>query len=384
METKKVLDKPAKQKKIKKFKAQVNCSCNRKCADLIDVVRQKAIYDYYYSLKKWSQKIVFLRSIVKRVSVKENLNPRVNLKKRENFSSYFLNDVNGKQLRVCSKFVGTLFQINRNKLFRAVSSITKNPNAEDRRGKSSKVKTDPVDILFMEEIIRTFPCYESKIKPNSSPTKYFHPKLTLNKIFELYTNSCTFKQRKVLSKNIFNDVLKKRFAQLKPFKSTSVCHICRKLSSLEKRKVLSIEQQEQIQKQVNEHNSNVKSVKDELLQCIKDSITDDTEVFTFELQRPLEIPCLSIEESYDWRQLWFSNLCIYDELRHKAYMYVWDETVSSRGQEEIASCVLKHILTSIPKTAKKVILYSKSSCLYRNMKMCLMLKKVVIPRTNRI
>lgn len=149
------------------------------------------------------------------------------------------------------------------------------------------------------------------------------------------------------------------------------------MSSLEKRKVLSIEQQEQIQKQVNEHNLNVKSVKDELLQCVEDSITDDTEVFTFELQRPLEIPCLSIEESYDWRQLWFSNLCIYDELRHKAYMYVWDETVSSRGQEEIASCVLKHILTAIPKTAKKVILYSKSSCLYRNMKMCLMLKKVV-------
>lgn len=187
---------------------------------------------------------------------------------------------------------------------------------------------------------------------------------------------CHFKQRSVISKHIFNSVRKNRFNHLTPFKSKSTCYECKKLKAMKKRKVLSSEQQEKIQNEVNEHESNVKNLKMELLQCIKDSETNDTEVFTFELQRPFEMPCLPAEESYDWRQLWFSLVCIYDEQRQKAYMYVWDETVSRRGQEEIASCLMKHIFSVVSKSTKKVILYSKSSRLYRNMKMSLMLKKV--------
>lgn len=374
METKKVLNRPKKKKKI--FNAQVICSCNRKCAEIIDVVVQKDIFDHYHSLKIWSEKTLFLRTIVKRVPVKENLNPRMILKKREYFSSYWLNDENGQSQRVCSVFVERLLQIQRAKVFRAVSSTAKNPSATDLRGKMPKKRSDPADILFMEHFIQTLPCYESKIKPNLSPIKYFHPNLTLNKIYELYTNSCIFKQCTVLSKNIFNKVLKDRFNHLMPFKPNSVCRQCSKFKALQKRKVLSLEQKENIEKQKGDHESEVKNVKKELLQCIEDSIINQTEVLTFELQRPHGMPCLSIEESYDWRQLWFSNLCIYDQVCQTSFMYVWDEPVSFRGPEEVASCVLKHIFTVVPKTASKVILYSKSCSLYRNMQMSLMLKKV--------
>lgn len=149
MEVENVLNKPVKQKKKKKFNAQVNCAFNRKCAEVIDVVAQKDIFDNYCGLKTWTKKIQFLRSIVNREPVKENLNPRVSLKKREFFSSYHLNDGNGKPQRICSQFVERLLQINRAKLFRAVSSVTKNPNAIDQRGKHPRKKTDPADILFI-------------------------------------------------------------------------------------------------------------------------------------------------------------------------------------------------------------------------------------------
>lgn len=377
MARKHVLIKSKKQKKKKTFNAQVNCSCNRKCAEkLIDVVVQKDNFDHYHSLKTWSEKTLFLRSIVKRDPVKENLNPRLTLKKREYFSSYFLNDGNGQPQRVCSLFVERLLQITRQKLFRAVSSIAKNPEGIDLRGKMPKNKTDPEDILFVENFVQTLPCYESKIKPNLSPIKYLHPSLTHSKVYEIYTNLCTFKQRTVLSKTIFNKVFKNRFSHLMPYKSISVCRICPRLKALEKRKVLSLEQNEKIQKERDEHDSRVKNVKNEFLQCVEDAKTNQTEVLTFELQRPLEMPCLSTDECYDWRQLWLSNLCIFDEVRRKSYMYVWDETISRRGPEEIASCVVKHIFTVVPKTAIKVILYSKSSSLYRNVKVSLMLKKI--------
>lgn len=88
------------------------------------------------------------------------------------------------------------------------------------------------------------------------------------------------------------------------------------------------------------------------------------EIFTFERQRPLQMPLLPIDESYDLRCLWLSNLCIFDELDKTPYMYVWDETTAKRGPEEIASCLYKHIAEAIPKTTKKVILYSDATDLY--------------------
>lgn len=119
--------------------------------------------------------------------------------------------------------------------------------------------------------------------------------------------------------------------------------------------MVSTELQENVQKEEKKHDSNILKLKENLVQCVKVSAEDNTEVFMIELQRPLDLPCLSVEESYDWRQLWFSNVCIFDEKRRKAYMYVWDESIAQRGQAEVASCVLKHILTVVPDAAKKVV-----------------------------
>lgn len=38
-------------------------------------------------------------------------------------------------------------------------------------------------------------------------------------------------------------------------------------------------------------------------------------------------------------------------------MYVWDETVASRGAQEIGSCIRKHLLSHVQK-AKHIIAFS--------------------------
>lgn len=75
-----------KRKKIRKFSAQVNCTCKKDCANLIDVVKQREIFDQFHGLEKWSEKTEFLRSIVKRAEVKENLNPHIGVKNKKKFS----------------------------------------------------------------------------------------------------------------------------------------------------------------------------------------------------------------------------------------------------------------------------------------------------------
>lgn len=63
--------------------------------------------------------------------------------------------------------------------------------------------------------------------------------------------------------------------------------------------------------------------KDDFRESVKHACEPEnkTEVYTFDLQRALEMPVLQTSQVYYMRQLWLHNLCIYDEVRQTAYMY---------------------------------------------------------------
>lgn len=364
------------EKKVKSFRAQVNCTCNKNCAEIIDVINQKNIFDQYYGYSTWSEKTTFLRSIVQRDSVKPNLNPRMNLKKKDFYSAYYLNDASGEKQRVCSTFISKLLQLNRSKLFRAVSSIDCNPYAIDRRGKGSRNKTAAEDETFAKQFIQSFPYYESRMEPTSFDPKYLHPNLTLVTVYQLYENACDFKQKRKLPKTVFIKIFKQNMPRLQTFKpEKSTCSICQTNNTQKKIKVLSPASVENIQNQEDNHFTALKKFKSEFIDCIQKPAVG-VEIFTFELQRPLPIPSLQVNETYDLRSLWLSNLCIYDELCRKANMYVWDELNAKRGPEEVGSCVFKHIIDFVSATTKKVILYCDPTNRYRNLEVIVMLAKI--------
>lgn len=367
----KVVEKP-----VKIFSAQINCTCNKNCSERIDVIKQKEIFDQYHGYSKWSEQTAFLRAITKRESVKENFNPQINLKDRNYFCTYFFSDESGENQRVCSSFVTKLLQINRVKLFRAVSSSKNNPFAVDGRGKKSKRKTATEDVAFAKQFIRSFPCYESKFEPNSFDTKYLNPNLTMEKVYRLYANTCEFKQKTKLSKTIFTGIFKSNFPNLHVFKlEKSKCSICEHVSTKKKIKVLSTNSMDDVQKTEDDHFAELREFKNEFINSVNDPEVG-VEVFAFELQRPLQMPLLPTDESHDLRCLWFSNLCIFNEISKKVHMYVWDETIAKRGPEEIGSCLFKHIADIVPKTTKKIILYCDALDIYRNMQIIAMLAKI--------
>ena len=65
-------------------------------------------------------------------------------------------------------------------------------------------------------------------------------------------------------------------------------------------------------------------------------------------------------------------------------MYVWDETVGSRGSQEISACITKHIQSRCS-NAKHVVMYS-DTCTgqNRNWKVALSLMKLVQSDDNGI
>lgn len=367
----------------KTFCVQNSCQCNGNCPQRINVTRQKEIFSCFYKLMNWSQKTLFLRTLVKKLSVKDNMNPIINLKARKFSNQYYLIDESGNHQQVCLNFLLKCIQISRNKMFNATTTVTSNEPAIDKRGNFPTRKTSDSDILFVKKFIDSLPRYESHYKLSHTDVKYLGFYWNIKRLYREYCIKFNFKYGKKRPKmnpisewkfrNIFNTQFNLRFSRPK----ADTCGTCDKIDAEIKSHGKSFEQ---IQKSESEKQNHLQLV-ESLLQERKDDLkmacdpTNKTEIFVFDLQRALEMPILKTGEAFYKRQLWFYNLCVYDKVKGIGYMYVWNESVASRGSQEIASCLYKHLFKYVPKDTRKIILLS-DSCggQNRNIKMSMMLK----------
>lgn len=364
----------------KVFQPQATCRCSRKCPQRIDSARQEEIFKCFYNFENWSQKTLYLRTLSKTVQVKENLSPIINLKKRNTHTQYYLSDGNGIQHQVCMAFLLNCMQIHKSRMQRAISSVTTNENVKDNRGNFPTRKTKESDVLIVKDFINSFPTYESHYskKKKNSDKKYLSPYLTIRRMYREYCLKCTFKRKKPLTEAkfrcIFNTQFNLSFARLK----VDCCRKCDMFNALAQSQLHGSLQRMDTEQKKDEHLQLVQKTKNEFHETVEYASNPEnkTEVYTFDLQRALEMPVLKTSEVYYMRQLWLYNLGIYDEVRKTAYMYVWHEGTASRGSQEIASCLYKHFMKFVPKDTQKIVLRSDAcSGQNRNIKMALMLKK---------
>lgn len=205
----------------KTFQVQDSCRCSRKCPQRIDSERQKAIFDCFYKLENWTQKVLFLRTLFKTAPVKEKLNPIINLKKRTKHNQYYLSHKDGTQQQVCLTFLLNCIQITRFRMLSAVDSAASNESAKDTRGKFPTRKTKENDISFVKDFIKSFLTYESHYsnKSGHSNRKYLSPFLTIRRMYREYCLKCDFERKKPVHESkfreIFNNDFNLSFARLK-------------------------------------------------------------------------------------------------------------------------------------------------------------------------
>lgn len=366
--------------KAKVFEIQTLCPCSRNCPSIIDVSRQKEIFDAFYQSFNWSSKTLFIRSCTNHRPIPEHLRimrPLNRLKNRNFTNEYSLKDDSGTAQRVCKEFFCKCLQISSSRIQKALSSIKNNPAAKDRRGHASSVnKTSESDMAYIKTFISCFPKYKSHYSRKKSSKFYLNPTLTISKLYDLYKDHCAFKQRTHMSKAIFTRTFKTDFNLSFKKPKSDTCKTCDELNMKLFSKVLTDDRREEIELEKRKHLKCVKNVAREFKSDVDNALEGDQLCLSFDLQKTLETPSISASVAYYKRQLWTYNLCVYDEAAHQGYMYMWSENVASRGAQEIGSCLKYHIDHFVPVTVKHLILYS--DCCggqNRNVKITLLLKK---------
>lgn len=344
-------------KKRVSFNGQVNCACKRQCANIIDIVRQKEIFDRFHR-QSWCQQTQFLRgAVLRRATGKENVNPTTKVKRKDFVSAYFLRDDHGVMHQVCLHFLSRVLQVNRSRIHRSITSNRTNPSGTDRRGKYPSRKAKLKDVQYMTNFIKIFPQFESRYCKSHSDTKYVHPNLNIRKLFEQYKTKCSTDQQKQMSLSYFMKFFK-QFNLKFPKRRTSNCLTCNHFESMLKRSVISHETREKLSNEKQEHNNlAIKIVNDyeKEVRNARESV-ENIEIFSFGLGQSFDLPHLSPSD-YTKRSLWLHEFCIFDEVRLVSYVYAWPESVASKGSQEIASCIIYHLQKLLSPKSEKLILY---------------------------
>lgn len=336
------------KKKVQEKKTvqlQINCLCKRKCAEQIDALKQQEIFEEFNSKNNWPTQTRFLRSLISIEPEKEKLDPVIGAKQKENSYAYHFIDEKGPLTRVCLTFFTKVLQVSRSKVFRAVDTIKKNPDAIEKRGKAKIPKTNTADLKYLKDFVHKFVSYESSCRPQKLNAKYLHPRLSLRQMFSLYSEDCAFKKRKIISDATFRKVV--HDSRLMLFrKSQKKCEQCSDAGT---------DSDNEGNTELKEHIDIVRKVKQDLISSVEaaQKSNENTEIFTFKLHRAIDLPHISDNDIFFKRQLWCNIFTVYDQKTNETYFYVWDETVASRGPNEIASCLYKHFLNHLPKDAKK-------------------------------
>uniref|UniRef100_A0A1B0BZH4 Uncharacterized protein n=1 Tax=Glossina palpalis gambiensis TaxID=67801 RepID=A0A1B0BZH4_9MUSC len=247
-------------------------------------------------------------------------------------------------------------------------------------------KTDEEKIKVVREHILSFPACDSHYRRahHTSGRKYLSADLDIRKMYELYVKKCdennTLRVKEWTYRKIFNTEFNLNFHT--PRKDT-----CQECDSLKQNIEASSNEDEKLHL-MEIHDSHLNSAE----QASK-SLTDDIRKakdnpseyygFTFDLKKALSYPKLSVTAAYYKRNMYVYILGFHNFHNENAKMYTWDETIASRGSQEVASCILKHIRDIT--TQKYVIAYSDAcSGQNRNINIALIWLKIVHLSDNNV
>ncbi len=186
--------------------------------------------------------------------------------------------------------------------------------------------------------------------------EYLEANLNKEIVYKLYLECCQETQNKRVSKTIYKEaIIKKNIGFYHPRKDQCWCYNFNDDDTAEGN--VTGRTKEEYDLHVKRKNA-----ADEHRKADKTAAQEDKSIVcaNFDLEAVLNCPIFFGKPVFYKRKLAVFNLTVYEVASKQGHAFLWDEINGQRGSNEIATCVSKFILSTLPKETKHLRLYSDS------------------------
>lgn len=337
-----------------KIPQQVNCTnCRFKCIANFTELDRREICKAYWRLGDNKRQKDFIINNVQSFEPKRRKVDKDSSSARANSKIYYLENSKGR-FRTCANFFRKTLCISNGPIATALNgkNATGTFQGVDRRGrKTPGNKTPEEQISLIKEHIESFPVMESHYVRQSSKRKYLDSRLSILKMYELYTEFCKNRNERHVSEFIYRNIFCTSYnlAFFKPKKDQCATCCKYKLADNKGKKDLEADYLMHIMRK---NECNEAKEKDKIR-----SLNDLSFVTAnFDLQSVLQLPYSAVSEFYYARKICVYNLTIFEGFGKNAYCFCWNELNGKRGSNEIGSILLMYI-EKMPSTVTEMSLF---------------------------
>jgi len=347
----------------KTIKQPCSDSCKLQCKSKITEQKRQGIHSQFWSSQNsFETRRQFIASNVEQVPLqrcRERTGERSG--QRQCMNEYHF-EIDGRKVKICKTFFLNTLSISKQTVETALKKKREGGIiTPDKRGKhppSNKISEEVRNSV--RDHISKFPAYESHYSREKTKKKYLGNHLNISRMYNLYFEECQEKevpQGMIAKEWLYTEIFNYEFNYSFKSPDTDTCDICDNFK-LQLQESLP-ETRQNIQTQYDEHlndASNRYKLKSEDKK--KSREYTNQKVVMIDLQKCLPTPDLQNSQSFYSLKLWTYNLTIHDATLQNSFCMMWDESISGRGGNEVASCIVKWVIENVGDNINNLTLWS--------------------------
>lgn len=270
--------------------------------------------------------------------------PKYPRKERVTMSYHIVNRSTAEKVPVCSESFASITNISRHRINHIAKNffMTQEAPREKRGGSRTTANDDEVTKSIIDHI-ESFKCKKSHYIRKDTGRSYLHPELSIKKMYKLWKLERHGMPKASYSKYYSVFVTKFNLAFCHP--RQDVCSYCTEMKVKMKKRELSEENKQNLQRDLSVHKANAKK----FFQLLQERKPGTVSV-SFDMMQNQPLPKHNVTDVFYSRQVWVYNLTFVicsegNEGKDNNFLYTWTETEAARGPNEVCTCLLNFLHT---------------------------------------
>jgi len=307
--------------------------CRYKCKSKFTGEARYEVFKRYWKLGDNNRQRDFIN---KNVECRLTERRKRGCSRRKNSYFWHLEDDQGVRQRVCKTYFLDTLDVSNKTIDTTIGKKASGVVESDQRGRHvtrpNRIKQEVRDDI--RQHIASFPKVPSHYLRKDSTREYLEDGMTLAKMYKLYVAKCNERGKTPGKKWLYENIFSTEF-NLSFFKpKRDQCDFC------EGFKNSSPEEKAEKSEKYDEHISNKEEARNQKNKDKAQSMDNKAHVTAcYDLQKVLPLPKGEVSLFYYARKLACFNFTIFNLENRDGHCYMWNETISGRGANEIGSCI---------------------------------------------